>query len=121
VQLSLTAQTVKDALVVPASAIVTTPDGATVVMVAGADGMAHQTAVKVGIRNGDEAQILEGVSANDKVISSGAYGLPDKTKIKIEAAAAEPAESDKASDKAGGAKAPAGKPADKSNEKPDEK
>src|SRR5439155_31286 len=59
VQLSLTAQTVKDALVVPASAIVTTPDGATVVMVAGTDSVAHQTPVKVGIRNGDDAQILE--------------------------------------------------------------
>jgi multidrug efflux pump subunit AcrA (membrane-fusion protein) len=116
VQLSLTAQTVKDALVVPASAIVTTPDGATVVMVAGADGLAHQTAVKVGIRNGDDAQILEGVTANDTVISSGAFGLPDKTKIKIETA---PAAAD--GDKAGDAKAPAGKSADKSSEKPDDK
>ena len=59
-----------------------------------------------------------------KVISNGAYGLPDKTKIKIEAAAAEPAEGDKAGDKAGSkddAKAPAGKSADKPSEKPDEK
>ncbi len=120
VQLSLTAQTVKDALVVPASSIVTTPDGATVVMLAGADGLAHQTAVKVGIRNGDDAQILEGVTANDKVISSGAYGLPDKTKIKIEAAPAEPAEGDKAGSK-DDAKDPAGKPGDKSDEKPDDK
>jgi HlyD family secretion protein len=124
VQLSLTAQTVKDALVVPASAIVTTPDGATVVMVAGADGLAHQTAVKVGIRNGDDAQILEGITAKDKVVSSGAYGLPDKTKIKIEAAAAEPAEGDKAGDKEGskdGAKASANKSKEKSSEKPDAK
>ncbi len=124
VQLSLTAQTVKDALVVPASAIVTAPDGTTVVMVAGADGLAHQTAVKVGIRNGDDAQILEGVTEADKVVSSGAYGLPDKTKIKIEAAAAEPAEGDKAGDKEGSkedAKAPAGKSADKNKDKPSEK
>jgi HlyD family secretion protein len=91
VQLSLTAQTVKDALVVPASSVITTPDGATVVMLAGSDGRAHQKAVKLGIRNGDDVQILEGVTASDKVVSAGAYGLPDKTKIKIEVAEA-PAE-----------------------------
>ena len=86
VQLSLTAQTVKDALVVPVSSILTAPDGATTVMVAGTDGRAHQKTVKLGIRNGDDVQITDGVSENDKVIASGAYGLPDKTKIKIEAA-----------------------------------
>ena len=91
VQLSLTAQTVKDALVVPASSVITAPDGATVVMLAGSDGRAHQKTVKLGIRNGDDVQILEGVTASDKVVSAGAYGLPDKTKIKIEVAEA-PAE-----------------------------
>jgi multidrug efflux pump subunit AcrA (membrane-fusion protein) len=86
VQLSLTAQTVKDALVVPASSVITTPEGATAVMLAGTDGRAHQKVVKVGIRNGDDVQIVEGVTASDKVIATGAYGLPDKTKIKIESA-----------------------------------
>jgi HlyD family secretion protein len=91
VQLSLTAQTVKDALVVPANSVITTPEGATAVMLAGADGRAHQKAVKLGIRNGDDVQIVEGLTDADKVVSTGAYGLPDKTKIKIEAAEA-PAE-----------------------------
>jgi RND family efflux transporter MFP subunit len=86
VQLSLTAQTVKDALVVPASSVITTPEGATAVMLAGSDGHAHQRVVKVGIRNGEDVQIVEGVTASDKVIATGAYGLPDKTKIKIESA-----------------------------------
>jgi HlyD family secretion protein len=90
VQLSLTAQTVKDALVVPASSVITAPDGTTAVMLAGTDGRAHQKAVKLGIRNGDDIQILDGVTASDKVVAIGAYGLPDKTKIKIEAA--QPAE-----------------------------
>jgi len=100
VQLSLTAQTVKDALVVPASSVVAAPDGTPTVMIAGADGRAHQKAVKLGIRNGDDVQIVDGVTANDKVVATGAYGLPDKTKIKIEAAEA-PAERSKE-----GAKAP---------------
>ena len=95
VQVSLTARTVKDALVVPAKSIVTATDGTTSVMLAGSDGLAHQKTVKVGIRNGDDVQILDGVTASDKVVTSGAYGLPDKTKIKIEAAEA-PAEGSKA-------------------------
>jgi len=66
--------------------VITTPEGATAVMLAGTDGRAHQKVVKVGIRNGDDVQILEGVTASDKVIATGAYGLPDKTKIKIESA-----------------------------------
>ena len=88
VQLSLTAQTVKDALVVPASSVITTPEGATAVMLAGADSRAHLKTVKLGIRNGDDVQILDGVTASDKVVATGAFGLPDKTKIKIEAAEA---------------------------------
>jgi HlyD family secretion protein len=91
VQLSITASTVKDALVVPASAVITATDGTPAVLLAGSDGRAHQKAVKVGIRDDDDVQITEGVSESDKVIATGAYGLPDKTKIKIEAAEA-PAE-----------------------------
>jgi len=104
VQLSITAKTVKDALVVPAAAVVVAPDNTTAVMLAGTDGRAHQKTVKPGIRQGDDVQILEGVSENDKVVSNGAYGLPDNTKIKIEAAPAEAPEGGKPS--AGDAKAP---------------
>lgn len=105
VQLSLTAQTVMDALVVPVSSILTAPDGATTVMVAGSDGRAHQKTVKLGIRNGDDVQVTEGVSENDKVIATGAYGLPDKTQIKVEAAQA-PAEGASEESKPGAASKP---------------
>ena len=83
VQLLLTAQTIKDALVIPANSMLTASDGSTTVMVAGSDGLAHQTRVKLGIRNGTNVQVLEGLSEGEKVISVGAYGLPDKTKVKI--------------------------------------
>jgi HlyD family secretion protein len=89
VQLALTAKTVKDALVVPAAAVITAPDGSSAVMIAGSDGKAHQKAVKLGIRQDDDVQILEGVTGSDKVVSTGAYGLPDNTKITVEAAPAE--------------------------------
>lgn len=96
VQLSLTAQTVKDALVVPANSVLTAADGTATVMLAGSDGRAHQKAVKLGIRNGDDVQLVEGVASTDKVVSNGAYGLPDNTKIKIETPEA-PAEGSKPS------------------------
>jgi RND family efflux transporter MFP subunit len=89
VQLSVTARTVKDALVVPAAAVISGPDGSPAVMLAGADGKAHLKAVKIGIRQADDVQIVDGVTENDKVVASGAYGLPDNTKIKVEAAPAE--------------------------------
>jgi multidrug efflux pump subunit AcrA (membrane-fusion protein) len=107
VQVSMTALTVKDALVVPANSVISAQDGTAAVMLAGSDGRAHQKAVKLGIRNGDDVQILDGVSEGEKVVSGGAYGLPDKTKIKIEAAApAEGAEGSKGSDESKGAKTP---------------
>ena len=107
VQLSLIAQTVKDALVVPASSVITTPEGAPAVMLVGSDGRAHQKTVKLGIRNGDDVQVIDGLTASDKVVSTGAYGLPDKTKVKIEAAEA-PAEGSSKEGSKEGSKAPAG-------------
>ncbi len=98
VQLSLTAKTVKDALVVPAAAVITAADGTSAVMIAGSDGKAHQKAVKLGIRQDDDVQILEGVSDSDKVVSTGAYGLPDNTKITIESAPAEGSKDEKKDD-----------------------
>lgn len=112
VQLSLTAQTVKNALVVPANSVLTAPDGSTTVMVAGSDGRAHQTAVKLGIHNGGEVQIVDGVTATDKVVANGAYGLPDKTKIKI-AAPETPAEGDGAKPAAATSKSASGASDDK--------
>jgi multidrug efflux pump subunit AcrA (membrane-fusion protein) len=86
VHLMITSGTVPDALVVPATAVQTSPDGGNFVMLAGADGKAHQAAVKVGITQNQDVEITEGIKAGDKVITAGAYGLPDNTKIKIETA-----------------------------------
>ncbi len=107
VQLTLTAQTVKDAFIIPVNSVLTAPDGTTTVMLAGSDGRAHQKTVKLGIRNGDDVQVLEGVSQSDKVVSNAAYGLPDKTKIKVEAPE-NAAEDNNAKPAAAGSKAASG-------------
>jgi multidrug efflux pump subunit AcrA (membrane-fusion protein) len=81
VQISMVARSVQDALTIPAAALLTAQDGTTSVMVAGSDNRAHQKDVKVGIRDQDRVQIVEGLQAGDRIVASGAYGLPDNSKI----------------------------------------
>ncbi len=95
VRLSMVSEAVPNALVVPASAVLTGADGTTTVMVIGDDQHAHQQAVKMGIRQGDKAQITEGLKEGQRVVTDGAYGLPDNAKVSVEA----PAEAAKESDK----------------------
>jgi HlyD family secretion protein len=96
VQISMLARAVPNSLVVPAAAVLTSPDGSNYVMVAGSDNKAHKKTLKTGIKQGDQVQVVEGLAEGERVITSGAYGLPDNTKIRIEASP-EPdkAESDK--------------------------
>jgi multidrug efflux pump subunit AcrA (membrane-fusion protein) len=81
VQISMVARSVPDAVTIPAAALLTAQDGTTSVMVAGSDSRAHQKDVKVGIRDQDRIQIVEGLQAGDRIVASGAYGLPDNSKI----------------------------------------
>ena len=102
VHLNITSATVPNALVVPAEAVQSNPDGGNFVMLAGADGKAHQTTIKVGIKQDQDVQVTEGVKPGDKVITAGAYGLPDNTKIKIEPAKEPEKEAATPSDKSKG-------------------
>jgi hypothetical protein len=64
-------------------------------MVVDAQNKPHQKSVKLGIRDGDDAQVTEGLQAGERVVTVGAYDLskedPDvleKTKVQIEVPAA---------------------------------
>jgi HlyD family secretion protein len=89
VGVSMIARSVPDALAVPAAALLTAQDGTTSVMVVGtcekgkkpSEQCAHQKPVKTGIREEDRIQIVEGVQAGDRIVATGAYGLPDNSKI----------------------------------------
>ena len=83
-QISITAQTVPDALVVPASALLNVKEDSAQVMVVDSQNQAQSRDVKIGITTGNQAQILSGLKPGEVVISQGAYGLPPKTKVKIE-------------------------------------
>ncbi len=83
VQIAIEAEEIPNALVIPASALLPSDEGGEKVMVAGDDNLAHEHAVKAGIRSGDNVQILSGINAGDRVIIQGGLGLDDKAKIQI--------------------------------------
>jgi HlyD family secretion protein len=84
VQLSISARSDKNAVVIPVSSVFKNDDGTDYVVLAGTDGHAHFKTVSVGIRGAEQVQITDGVKEGDSVITSGGYALPDKTQIKIE-------------------------------------
>jgi multidrug efflux pump subunit AcrA (membrane-fusion protein) len=85
----ITGRTVENAWKIPSSAVLTAQDGSKSVMVVGSDSAAHKKPVKLGISDGEDVQVLNGVSRSDMVITGGAYGLDEDTKVKVG-----PAESD---------------------------
>jgi multidrug efflux pump subunit AcrA (membrane-fusion protein) len=87
VKVSVTGRTVAKAWMVPAAAIVTTQDGSRSVMVVGDDGAAHRKPVILGIADAEVVQVTSGVAPADMVITGGAYGLDDGTKVKVGPAA----------------------------------
>jgi multidrug efflux pump subunit AcrA (membrane-fusion protein) len=87
VKVSIVGKTVAQAWKIPASAILTAQDGSKFVMVVGSDGTAHRRPVTIGITDGEHMQVTGGLAAADLVITGGAYGLDDGTKVKVGAAA----------------------------------
>jgi multidrug efflux pump subunit AcrA (membrane-fusion protein) len=86
VHVFVSSRTVKNALCVPNEALIATKTGDSAVMVIGADGVASQKAVKTGISDEHDTQIVSGLAAGDQIVTKGAYGMDDGTKVKIAAA-----------------------------------
>ena len=124
VEVSMTAKTLKDALVVPTAAVFKNAEGADYVLLAGSDEKAHQKTVQLGIHNSEVTEIAKGINAGDPVITAGGYAVPDGAQIKIEKPGADEKEAadkddkdDKKDEKADKPdKAPKAKPA--ASEKP---
>ena len=83
VQVQIVARTIDNAVVIPVQALLKTPAGATSAMVVDDKSRAHQTDVETGIENGNEVQITKGLQPGQTVVTTGAYGLPDNTQIKV--------------------------------------
>ncbi len=91
VGVSITARTVPNALVIPANALLTGSNGDITVMVVKGDNRAYSQKIATGIRQGPMVQVVNGLRPGDQVIVSGAYGLPNKTKVKATHAEVAPA------------------------------
>ncbi|ADV81873.1 efflux RND transporter periplasmic adaptor subunit [Terriglobus saanensis] len=86
VRTSITGRSVPKAMKIPLTAILSSQEAGKYVMVAGADGAAHKKTVTLGINDGTDVQVLTGIAPNDAVITTGAYGLDEGTKVKVGAA-----------------------------------
>ncbi|HLH08688.1 MAG TPA: efflux RND transporter periplasmic adaptor subunit [Terriglobales bacterium] len=93
VHLSMIAQSISNALIVPSESVLTN-EGKNTVIIVEPDNKAHQQDVTVGIRNGNEVQITSGLKAGEIVVTNGAYGLPDNTRVQIEKPAPAPGPSE---------------------------
>ena len=95
VHVTITAKTVPHAIIIPAVALLTDTDGTSSVILLDSNNKPKQQKVKVGVRNGDDVQITDGVKAGDRVVTVGAFELnsedPDvlaKTTIQVQAPSA---------------------------------
>jgi HlyD family secretion protein len=85
VQFVVAGNPASDAIIVPAAAVTLDASNASdgTVMIVDKDNIAHERAVKVGIKQGDKIQIIEGLSGGETVVVEGNYALPDGTKVEI--------------------------------------
>lgn len=83
VRISVDLGEIKNAVIVPVAALLATEEGGEKVMIAGSDGLAHESEIKTGIRQGDDVQILSGVTPGQQVIIQGGLGLDDKARVQI--------------------------------------
>jgi HlyD family secretion protein len=83
VKLSIVAETIKDTVVIPPDAILPSQEGGTVAMVVGADSVAHERKIDIGVREADKVQVLKGLQPNEKVVTVGGVGLQDGAKVSV--------------------------------------
>ena len=62
---------------------------ATAVLTVSADSVAHKRAVTLGVREGNQVQILSGANPGEEVVVVGGMGLDDNTKVKVVTTAVE--------------------------------
>jgi len=85
VQFIVSSKTTEDAVIVPLAAVTleaSNSDEGTV-MTIDENSIAHETKIKIGIKQGDKVQIVEGLNEGDTVVVEGNYALPDGTKVEI--------------------------------------
>jgi multidrug efflux pump subunit AcrA (membrane-fusion protein) len=84
VEVRIETANVPDAIVVPAAALFQDQGVDQYhVFVIGADGKAHRTNIKVGLRDRDRFQVTDGIKVGDLVVTSGGYALSDGLGVRV--------------------------------------
>ncbi|HWW85776.1 MAG TPA: efflux RND transporter periplasmic adaptor subunit [Vicinamibacterales bacterium] len=83
IHVAIVAATIDGAILVPATALLPSDEGGTIVVAIDDKDVAHQKKVQVGVKEGDLAQIVAGVQPGDRVVSVGGLGLDDKAKVRV--------------------------------------
>ena len=104
VHVAIAARQLANITTLPTESVITNKTGATAVMMVGSDGLAHEREVKLGISDGKDSQVLEGVHPGEMVVTTGAHSLEDKTRVEVGPAEAD----DEKGGDAGSAKPAAG-------------
>ena len=74
-RVEMIARTVSNALVIPARAVLTSPQGTAYAIVIDKDNKPHRRKVAVGIRDSGQAQITDGLESGQRVATTGAFEL----------------------------------------------
>jgi multidrug efflux pump subunit AcrA (membrane-fusion protein) len=84
-QITISANSKTDAVVVPTSAVTLDASNANegTVMVVDAASVAHETKVTVGIRTSDKMEIASGLQGGETVVIEGNFSLADGTKVEV--------------------------------------
>jgi multidrug efflux pump subunit AcrA (membrane-fusion protein) len=84
-QVTISANSKTDAVVVPASAVTLDASNANegTVMVVDAASVAHETKVTVGIRTSDKIEIASGLQGGETVVIEGNFSLADGSKVEV--------------------------------------
>lgn len=89
VHAAIATEVYKAATVVPVAAILPGEEGGTAVLTVSSDSIVHKRTVTLGVREGNQVQILTGASPGEEVVVVGGMGLDDNAKVKIVTTAVE--------------------------------
>jgi HlyD family secretion protein len=83
-KVTIHAETIPNALVVPVAAVLPSEGGGSKLMVVKSDSTVEARDIETGVRQGEEIQIVRGLKPGEAVVTVGGIGLNDKAKVKVE-------------------------------------
>jgi RND family efflux transporter MFP subunit len=83
VRVTIVVATVNDATTIPASAVLPNEEGGTMVITVDDKDIAHHRTVKIGVREAEVVQVLDGLKPEERVVTVGGLGLEDMAKVRV--------------------------------------